>query len=225
VKRKMLVMAAMAALGVAIYLGTQLWAQQPGQPMRAPTPASPKIGMVNVIYLVKGYHKYAVNNVEIEKINKQYDEKSKPMEKAIKDWQVVGSDPKSSQADREKAEEAIRSWKRNYDDLVNEYKKVVGKKKDEQMVQLYKEIEQAVQTYAVANGFHLILHYSDALSEADKNSAMNIQRKLIMPGNAGALAPLYIANCMDVSNDVLNNLNAANPAPVAAVPGAAQPKQ
>ena len=84
------------------------------------------------------------------------------------------------------------------------------------MVQMYREIESAVKAYAGPNGFHLILHYSEPLSEADIYSAPNIQRKLVGPGGSGGVCPTYFVPNMDISADVVRQLNAMYPAPAAA---------
>jgi Skp family chaperone for outer membrane proteins len=220
----LVVLAGLATLGVAAYLGAKLWAQQPGQP--APAPASPKIGMINLAVVLKGYNKFNVYNAEIEKIRVQYQKKEDDFKKQAADWKKFGERPEATQADRDKAEESLKTLKRLIEDNVAEYNKVRGKKSDEQMVQMYREIEAAVQQFAGHNGFHMILHYSEPLTVDDKYSPTNIQRKLVGPGSSGSVCPMYFVPGLDVSSDVVNTLNAMFPAPAAAAaaaPGAAAP--
>jgi len=199
-------------LGMAAYLAGQLWAQQPGT---QPAPASPKVGLVNMAVVLKGYNKFAVYNNEIEKIRVQFDKQRMELEKLLKDWQDYLTKAKD-QPERDKAEDAIRNIARRLQDNKEEYAKVRNKKSDEQMVQMYREIEAAVKAYSGPNGFHLILHYSEPLTEADIYSAANIQRKLVGPGGSGGICPTYCVPGMDISYDVVRELNRMYPAPAAA---------
>jgi outer membrane protein len=210
VKKKLVVLAGLAALGVAAYLGTQLWAQPPAA---GPAPASPKVGMINLAAVLKGYNKFKVYNDEIEKIRLDYQKKEDDLKDLIKKWTEFASNVKATQADRDKAEETIKTCQRRIEDNLAEYKKVRGKKSDDQMVQMFKEIEEAVKTFAGHNGFHMILHYSEPLTEPDKYSATNIQRKLVGPGSSGGICPMYFVASLDVSADVVRTLNSMFPAP------------
>jgi Skp family chaperone for outer membrane proteins len=216
VKKKMVVLAALAALGVAAYLGTQLWAQQPAQPPAGPPPASPKIGMINMAVVLKGYKKFQVYNDEIEKIRVQYEKIEIDLKDKAKKWKDHAERVGATQADRDQAEESLKQIKRFIEDNVALYQKARAKKSDEQMQQMYREIEAAVQSYAGPNGFHMIFHYSEPLTPDDKYSATNIQRKLVGPGQSGGICPMYMMPNMDVSNDVVNTLNAMFPAPAVA---------
>jgi Skp family chaperone for outer membrane proteins len=222
VKKKMVVVAALAALGAAAYLGTHLWAQTP-QPA-GPAPASPKIGMINLAVVLKGYNKFKVYNDEIDKIRLQFQKQEDDYKNLALQWKKTFEDSKD-QATREKAEESLKQLKRLVEDNAEKYNKARQKKSDEQMIQMYKELELAVQSFAGPNGFHMILHYSEPLDVADKYCATNIQRKLVGPGTSGGVCPIYFAPSLDVSNDVINTLNAMFPAPAPAPAAAPAAKQ
>jgi Skp family chaperone for outer membrane proteins len=219
VKRNKVVLATLATLGVAAYLASEVGAQTPGTspaPAAAAAPASVKIGLVNLAYVFKGYNKYKVYSEEMDKIRLQYEKKHNDLQKYIKDCQDFATSPKSTQAEKEKMEEYVKTAKRQMEDNIDQAKKAASKKADEHMVQCYKEIEEAVKRYAGANGFHMILNYSEALTDADKYSPADVQRKISGPFNSAGVCPLYMVNGMDVSADVVNTLNTMFPAPAAA---------
>jgi Skp family chaperone for outer membrane proteins len=213
----LVILAALASLGIAAYLASQLSAQQPGGGGAAAAPASVKVGMVNLAFVLKNYKKFTTYNDTIENIRKDFEAKDAKLRDLLKQWQAFQSDPKATAADREKAEDTIKTLKRQIEDNGTEYNKVRSKKSDEQMVQMYKEVEAAVSRFAVANGFHMIFHFSEPLTDADKYSPPNIQRKLVGPGQSGGVCPLYVNGALDVSADVVATLNSMFPAP----PGAA----
>jgi hypothetical protein len=112
---------------------------------------------------------------------------------------------------------------RAIDDNTKDYKNVRTKKSDEQMIQMWKEVENAIKAFAPGNGYQLVMHYSEPLSDADKYSAPNIQRKLVGPGSSGGVCPVYFAPQMDISQDIVNTLNNMYPAQPVAMPNAGQP--
>src|SRR5205823_1117822 len=112
----------------------------------------------------------------------------------------------------------IKGYKRQLEDNTGEYNKVRTKKSDEQMVQMYKEIEAGVSRFAASNGYHMIFHYSEPLTDADKYSPPNIQRKLVGPGSSGGICPLYAFPSLDVSNAVVNTPNSMYPVAAGAAP-------
>jgi Skp family chaperone for outer membrane proteins len=212
VKKKLVLLAGLAALGITAYVGSCLLGQAQAQ-QGTPAPASPKVGMINLAVVLKGYNKFKVYNDEIENIRKEYQKKEDGFKDSIVKWQQFAQNATASQADKEKAEKAIKDFKRMIEDNVQEYNKVRSERSDKQMVQMYHELESAVQKFAGPNGFHLILHYSEPTQDADKYSAPNIQRKLVGPGQSGGVCPIYMVPNIDVSADIIRTLNELYPAP------------
>src|SRR5207249_4759439 len=87
-----------------------------------------------------------------------------------------------------------------------EAKKGLGRKSDEQMVILYKEVREACARYAKGNDIEMVMHYNDALAGAPEfDSAANVARKM----QAGAFMPMYITPGLDISEEILTLLNNA----------------
>jgi hypothetical protein len=89
---------------------------------------------------------------------------------------------------------------------------------DDMLIVLFKEIQEACQRVAMAQGYDLVLHYNDATTSQEYWSAMNIARKL----QAGACMPLHYGPGVEITNEVVNALNSAftRTAPGAATGGA-----
>jgi outer membrane protein len=219
VKRNTVILAGLATLGVAAYLANQISAQTTPAPA-AQAPASVKVGLLNLAAVFKGYNKYKIYSDEMDKIRLQYEKKDADLRKYIKDCQDYATNPKSSQAEKEKMEQYITTAKRQMEDNAKEFKAVAGKKSDDHMVQCYKEIEEGVKRFAASNGFHIILTYSEALTPEDKYSPADVQRKITGPFNSAGVTPFYFVNGLDVSADVVSTLNSMFPAPAATAPAA-----
>jgi Skp family chaperone for outer membrane proteins len=201
-----MLMAGVMALGCAIYASNKMWAQAPNpNPPAAPAQPKTKIGLVNLSRVIKEYNKFKTFQEE--------------MKKAVEPFQ--GRDAALKTEGDKLAKEAIQ---RQLEDNKVEAQKSIGKKQEDQLVILYKDIRTVVDRFAQAHGFEMVLHYNDAVTPEEYWSAQNIARKM----QAGALMPMYIQGGLDISHNIIATLNAGAPAPAAAPPaggaaGAAQP--
>src|SRR5262249_11424435 len=123
---------------------------------------------------------------------------------------------------KEEAEKQIKERKRQIEDNAIEAKKVLAKRNDEQFVQLYREVEDAVKRYAGNNGFAIVLQFNEPPNASDLYNIKNIYRKLEGATATGCCTPVYMAPGLDITDGVLRNLNAGAPA-AAAAPAAPAP--
>ena len=196
---------ALTALLLAIAAGAVM-AQFP-----ATTPAATKIGVVNVGLLFTKYHKSTVFKKELVNDLAPLKAKAEDIKKNMaghEAW-LRAVDKNTKEPEKLKQIElstgALMNGKHQLENLDMEARKLIGKKQETQLVQLYLEIQAGVQQYAQQNGFHVVLAYGDP-PDADLNSFGNISRK--MNGlDQGGVVPFYVQNGLDVSNDVLARLN------------------
>jgi Skp family chaperone for outer membrane proteins len=218
VNRKFTWTAGVIALGVAVYVGSRLFAQPPA-PQASAEPRT-RIALLNLGHVVKNYRKFQQFQEELKKAVEPYQLKDKQYRQQIEAHAKALQDPAKSQAEKEVLEKNLRTYQRQLEDNANEVKTFVGKKNDDQMVILYREVQEVAQRYAVSHGFELVLHYNDALPNTpDYYTPMNVARKM----QAGACVPLYAANGMDISNPLIQTLNNAYGNGPAAMTPAAPP--
>ena len=84
------------------------------------------------------------------------------------------------------------------------------------MITIYNEVAAACSRYAQANDIDLIMHYNDGTTAVEMNSQQNIQRKIV----SGPCTPVYWKQGVDISADIVGNLNASYPGSTG---GAAKP--
>jgi len=198
VKRTVAILAGAAALGLAVFLGSRLVAQQPAQQQ----PLRTRVGLVNLPHVIKSYNKYLAFEREWNEQYKQFEKKFENKRTLLVSYQDQAGKA-ANDAEKAKWENAFKTTQREMQDEGEEAKKVLSKKRDDQAVIIYKEIEEAVAAFARANDLELVLHYNDAIAAADLNSAGNIQRKLQM----GALFPMYYSQNMEITNWIIKMLN------------------
>jgi Skp family chaperone for outer membrane proteins len=182
-----------AALGLAVYLGTRLTAGgAPGN--RGPIS---KIGVVNLPLIFKNYEKFKFLEKKIEGDIQKYRAREEKIRAAM--MKIQQDKTQSAEAIQEK----MKVKKRQLEDLGLEYKQDVGKKQEQQLVMLYKEVENMVKRVAAARGFEMVFQYSDATTDKDRYNPMLVRSKVL----GGMCLPLYVAGGLDISEQVYKNLN------------------
>jgi Skp family chaperone for outer membrane proteins len=213
-----------AGLLAAVLAGhaARVEAQQPGTaaaPARATAEPRTRVAIINLLYVLKNYKKYDAFQAEMKDTFKRYDDQVRTMQLKIEALAKHAQDPKTTPEQREADEKEATNLKRQIEDINKETKVTLGKKSDDQMVILFREVQDAATRYAMAHNFDMVLHYTDAAVTADYYTAQNIARKI----QSGGLMPLYWTRELDISYEVVNALNAHYQGTTQAAPAGARP--
>jgi Skp family chaperone for outer membrane proteins len=197
-------MAGIAALATATYFASQLWAQQGGSV--APS-GGVRVAVVNVGTIFMKYRKAIDFKTDLQKKVEPFKSNMDKWHKEMVDYQELlqKNDPRYKPEDLQKA---ITDRKRALEDANLAVRKLIGKQSEEQLVQLWREINERVRIYGQQNGFHIVLGYGDPQDEKELHTFANINRK--MQGmDTGGVTPLYVAAGLDISEQVVQSLNAS----------------
>jgi Skp family chaperone for outer membrane proteins len=201
VKSSVVIVAGLATLGVVGYLASHLLAQGPAQV------GATKVGVLNMRTVMKGYNKFQVLDNEIKQLKMEFDKRDGEIKKNAKVVQEVLAKGDLSPEKRDESEKYLITCKRALEDNNKWWEKTVGKKSEENVTQIYKEIEGAVGAYARENGYQMILAYYDMTADPEKYQPAFLQHKLEAIMGTSCAYPMYCANGMDVSADVVGSLN------------------
>jgi Skp family chaperone for outer membrane proteins len=204
-KRTVGILAAVAALGVVVYLGTRLWAQ----PVQLPAPpggaAAPRtrVCLINLSQVVQKYQKYLnyQNSVKAER-----DEAQRQLEaqrKQLAAWAAEHDQPQTPAARKEQLAHDIKASERQLKDYTDEYNEKHAKAELDLMVAIYKDIQDLLKRYAVARDIDLILQYNDMITPADFYNPTIFRSKLMNQ----ALMPMVMASGIDITDEVARLLN------------------
>jgi Skp family chaperone for outer membrane proteins len=224
VKRTVGILKGVATLGIAVYLGSQLWAQQPAQPPPAAPPQSAarplqtRIGLVNMVQVLKEYKKFQVIENPIRTRQGELEKKLEGIRNQVAKMKETYGKSDTPQATRDQIEKDLRQKQMEYQIAEEDAKKELAKMQGEATVQIYKEVKDAVDRFALTYGYEAVFFYNDAITPVDMMHPANVQRKLMQPA---CLMPLYFNPGMDISKHIVDNLNTAYQAaggPPAAAP-------
>ena len=107
--------------------------------------------------------------------------------------------------DREKYEKAILEYRRKLEDLDREVRKLIGKKQEDQLVVLYKEVVEATKLYAKSNGIAMVYGYGEPFEGNEVYGFGNISRK--MQGMGLGIVPIWYDTSCDITDAVITTLN------------------
>lgn len=171
-----------------------------------PPPAS-KIAIVNVGTVFVNYEKAKEFKVRLQEQVDPYKAKMDKWQKEMTEYQnlLQKHDPRYNE---DALKKKITERKRALEDANAEVRKLVGKQSEQQLVQLWNEINDAAKKHAVAHGFAMVLGYGDPHDAKELFTFANINRK--MQGmDQGGVTPLYAHPNCDITDALVLRLNHA----------------
>lgn len=204
-KRSVWLVVGLTALATATYFASQLGAQAGGGTLASSSGV--RVGVVNVGTIFMKYKKAEIFKLDLQKKVEPYKNQMDKWHKELVEYQELlqKNDPRYKVEDLQKA---ITDRKRALEDANIAVRKLVGKQSEEQLVQLWREIVDRIEIYGKQNGFHIILGYGDPQDAKDLHTWQNINRK--MEGmDRGSVTPLYVGAGLDISDQVVQSLNAS----------------
>jgi Skp family chaperone for outer membrane proteins len=207
VKRTIGILAGLATLGIGAYLGSQVFAQQGGtanHPAASSEPLRTRIAVVNVVQVLKKYSKFQNADASIKQQIQETKKTLEPLEQQIKALQAKGQ--VSDTAERDNIKRDLERLTLQYREKAEDADKALTKRSGELAVQIYKELEDAVDLFARSNAIELVMMYNDALksNEAEYHSPAIVQRKMNI---VGPFMPMYVDPRMDITEPITQMLN------------------
>jgi Skp family chaperone for outer membrane proteins len=182
---------------------------QPNTPTVAPSSLAPvRVAVLNTNKVLKNFNKaQQLNDYISKKVNYYGAQINAKREEGAKLAEQMKLTVNPTEADQIK--KRVTQLEREMQDLDAEARKDISAQQGTAAVEIYKNIEDVVSRVAAANGFDLVISYPDATTDADMYSQPNIMRKLASQGSV----PLYYKRHIDLSDAVVQTLNATYPAP------------
>lgn len=207
VKRTIGILAGLATLGIGAYLGSQVFAQQGGtaiHPAASSEPLRTRIAVVNVVQVLKKYSKFQNADASIKQQIQETKKTLEPLEQQIKALQAKGQ--VSDAAERDNIKRDLERLTLQYREKAEDADKALTRRSGELAVQIYKELEDAVDLFARSNAIELVMMYNDALksNDAEYHNPAIVQRKMNI---VGPFMPMYVDPRMDITEPITQMLN------------------
>jgi Skp family chaperone for outer membrane proteins len=215
VKRFTVLLGALAALPLAIFVAAPVTAQAPAAGA-APAPPSRGVAVFNVPKVMREFQKWQAlaKMVKDESAEKTAIFAKKQTEFMELKTKMAGELVKSKQ---DEMAQQLTVLQRQLEDMQTSIRKEIDEKSMTHLRTLFGELRTVVDAVAKTNGFDLVLAYPDASTPEELNSTMYLEMKLRTP----AAMPFYVSPNIDITNVVIQTLNKnfPPPAPISVVPG------
>jgi Skp family chaperone for outer membrane proteins len=202
VKRTISYLMAGALFGAVVSVGSHVWAQQ-GAPAPARPPLQSKIAVVNIGQVIKNYLKFKMYNENIKREFEPIQKELEAKKAQVTQLQAQLAKPEITPQQREQMEHQVKQLQRELQDGSDEYQQKFVKKRMDEMVTLYRDVQNAVTQYARYNAFELVLQYNDGVEQGEKTSPVSLQQKL---GNQACI-PIYNDERMEITGVITDMLN------------------
>jgi Skp family chaperone for outer membrane proteins len=204
---------ALMGLGGMLLLASASHGQTPGA-AAPPTGAQPAAGgrpTIAVFNMAAVMREYGKAKHQVYTLNKQRDEMSRDIMAWRSEYIKLQEDgPKQQVAElRDQMAKRMVELQRKIQDKEAEVSKVLNEQASTIISQLYDDIKTVVDKTAEMNGYHIVFAYPDAVTAEEKNNAGIKELKL----KPSAAFPFYVAKHVDMTNVVIQTLNAWYPAP------------
>ena len=201
-KRTISFLVAGAVFGGVVSVGSHVWAQQGAQPQARP-PLQSKIAVVNIGQVIKNYQKFKMYNENLKKELEPIQKELEAKKAQVTQLQTQLQKPETTPQQREQWEHQVKQLQREIQDRSDESQQKFVKKRMDEMVTLYRDVQNAVTQYARYNAFELVLQYNDGIDPTEKYSPASLQQKL---GNQACI-PIYNDERMEITGVITEMLN------------------
>jgi Skp family chaperone for outer membrane proteins len=193
-----LIATAVALMGTAFYVGSTMQAQ-------APRALQTRVALINMVQVLKNYKKAQSFEGQIRERAKVMEGQLKPYQEKLTKLRDEMNNPVTTPQRKEQAAAEAKKLAFEGQQKEEELKKELIKINNDYVKQVYKEVEETVSGYARANNYELVLFYNDVVTAEDFYHPETIKRKLQLPA---ALMPMMVSPGMDISDMIVNTLNA-----------------
>lgn len=189
----------LGVLALAVYAGGPARGQEKGAAPKATGPT--KVALVNLREVFKGYSKFNNLNDEVKKKVEEIEKVFKRKTETAQKLQEEYKDPKTPQKRKDALENELRLAKVELEDFKAKEQRNIMKMQDEQLTQLYREVDGVVRDYAQKNGIHMVLRYNEDWGE-DYHKPENTVRRMHM-----SFWPMYFEDGLDITAAVRTAVN------------------
>ena len=204
-KKMIFLVAGFAALIAGAYGSSYLFAQQAGSAKPAAQQGT-KIAVVNIGQVFNQYKRAVAMKTELEQTLKPYTDKGKTLTDQIKAWEDELRKPQLDPAKAGQYQDSIKAHKRTLEDMSAEITRLLGKKQEDNLVTLWKEVNMGIKAVGEAYGFQIVLGYGDPMEKNLLDQFPNVNRKM-QAMDLGSTVPLYVHGSVDLSQAVVDTLN------------------
>lgn len=175
-------------------------------PSQSPPAGTTRVAVVNIGHVFNKYERAIRFKADLEDALKPYKDRAAKLTKNIQKCEEAIAAKRFRDFSKEEYEEKIVQDKRELEDMSREISKLLGKKQEENLVTLWKEVNLGISAYASTHKIDLVIGYGDPIEKELLDQFPNVNRKM-QAMDTGSTVPLFIGSRADISEPVVQLLN------------------
>jgi Skp family chaperone for outer membrane proteins len=197
----------MRHLLLAIIILGSATASGSAQPVASkPEPPALRFAVVNVGHVFNEYDKAQAFKKGLEQSLAPFKEEAARINNDIKAWEAAIEKKNFGAVSKEEYEERIIEGKRRLEDMSRDIQKLHGKKQEQNLVILWKEVQAGIKTYAEQNNIDVVFGYGDPMDKELLDLFPNVNRKM-QAMDLGSTVPLFVTPRAEIGDAVVKLLN------------------
>jgi Skp family chaperone for outer membrane proteins len=169
-------------------------------------PGATKVAVFNIGVVFSKYEKALAIKENMAKDMKMLQDEAKQLAQNLNVWQKALQGKDLAPGKKEQYEEKIIIARRRMEDLERQARAKIGKSGDNNLNVLWKDVREAVKTYATEHGIQLVISYGDPIDTGLIDVLPNITRKMQAMDQGGGV-PFFMAPGVDISEGIVELLN------------------
>ncbi|MBI2805308.1 MAG: OmpH family outer membrane protein [Planctomycetes bacterium] len=206
--KKMILFATGFAVLAMGAVGSSYLSAQQGGGAKTPQMQGTKVAVVNIGYVFSKYKRAQQFKLELEQTLAQPKKDAKVLIDQMDAWQkyIREKGPSLPKSERESIEEKLVQHKRKLEIMDHDIRKLLGRKSEQNLETLWKEVNVCITRVSEAYGFQIVFGYGDPFEKGLMDQFPNINRKM-QAMDQGSTVPLYVHGSVDLSKTVADTLN------------------
>lgn len=172
---------------------------------QAPATGSIRVAVVNLGYVFNSFGGSRFKSAPEQTLSAQK-EKAQKITILINGLEEALRTRDLTPAKAEEYREKILEERRRLNEINRELSSELGKRQEENMIAIWKEVQEAIKTYARQNEIDLVFGYGEPTEKEMLNQFPNVNRKMEAMDLGGA-APLFVSSRVDISQPIVELLN------------------
>lgn len=165
-----------------------------------------RVAVVNIGYVFNKYERAQAFKLELEKTLDPFKVKVKKMNAENENWAQMLRNGDFTAFGKEQLIAMIEKNQTDLEEMERNVKDLLGKKQEDNLVQLWKEVQGGIKTYAIQHKIELVFGYGDPMEKEMLDLFPNVNRKM-QAMDLGSTVPLFMAPGTDIAEGVADLLN------------------
>jgi Skp family chaperone for outer membrane proteins len=165
-----------------------------------------RVAVINVGYVFHHYDKAIRLKKEIDDLLAPAKREAQQIIESAKGMQAAIASGDFRAASKDEYEAKLNAAKTKLEEMDKTIKAQIGKRQEDNLMVLWREVQEATRLYATKQGLQVVIGYGDPMEMRDIDGFPNVNRKM-QAMDLGSSVPLFVGERVEIAEGVTELLN------------------